>query len=225
MPREPRDTARMRDPDRPPGDPDIALQNPNRYPDVRARRLRPWLERLLAALAPRAQSLGVRFCGDREMRRVNRQYRGLDKTTDVLSFPGQDGGEEDSHLGDVLISVPVARRQAAEGHHGPEREIKTLLLHGVLHCLGYDHESDDGEMERLERRLRKKWLAAEYVGGAEKRPHPRPLSQLPPPYPRERGEKQDSEALSRFFLSPLSRRGPGGSRERGGGEGPKGGHA
>jgi probable rRNA maturation factor len=147
----------MRDLDRSHGDPDIALQNPNRYPDVRARRLRPWLERLLGALAPRSRSLGVRFCGDREMRRVNRQYRGLDKTTDVLSCPGQEGNE-DGHLGDVLISVPVARRQAAEGHQSPEREIKTLLLHGVLHCLGHDHESDSGEMERLERRLRKTWL-------------------------------------------------------------------
>ena len=198
----------MRDPDRPHGDLDIALQNPNRYPDVRVRRLRPWLERLLGALAPRAQSLGVRFCGDREMRRVNRHYRGLDKTTDVLSFPGQ-GGSEDGHLGDLLISVPVARRQAAEGHHSPEREIKTLLLHGVLHCLGYDHESDDGEMERLERRLRKTWTAADEASGAEQRPHP----------------QQDSEALLRSFLSPLSRRGPGGSRERGGGEGSEGGHA
>ena len=149
MPREPRKTARMRDPDR-----EIALQNPNRYPEVRARRLRPWLERLLDALAP-ARSLGVRFCGDREMRRTNRRYRGLDKTTDVLSFPG-----EESHLGDVLVSVPVARQQAAEAHHEPEREIKTLLLHGVLHCLGYDHETDHGEMERLERRLRKTWIPA-----------------------------------------------------------------
>lgn len=153
MPREPRDTARMRDPDR-----DITLQNPSRYPEVRARRLRPWLERLLDELAP-GKGLGVRFCGDREMRRTNRQFRGLDKTTDVLSFPGDAGDAE--HLGDILISVPVARHQAAEAHHGPEREIRILLLHGVLHCLGYDHETDQGEMERLERRLRKTWIADE----------------------------------------------------------------
>ena len=187
----------MRDPDR-----EIALQNPNRYPDVRVRRLRPWLERLLGELAPRAQSLGVRFCGDREMRRANRQYRGLDKTTDVLSFPGSphppypplpplpppspgeggaplaaegrrrpspgvggwrggrgDGGEGSFHLGDVLISVPVARRQAGEAGHAVERELQILLLHGVLHCLGYDHETDQGQMARLERRLRRAWIA------------------------------------------------------------------
>jgi probable rRNA maturation factor len=152
MLREPRETARMNEPDL-----DIVLQNPNHYPDVRARRLRPWLERLLEELAPQARSLGVRFCGDREMRRANLQYRGLDKTTDVLSFPG-DVGEAGGHLGDVLISLPVARRQAAEAHHEPEREIKILLLHGVLHCLGHDHETDQGQMERLERRLRKTWI-------------------------------------------------------------------
>jgi len=211
----------MRDPDRPPGDHDIALQNPNRYPEVRARRLRPWLAWLLDTVAPRAQSLGVRFCSDREMRRVNRQYRGLGKATDVLSFPGHDDGE-DGHLGDVLISVPVARRQAAEAHHSPEREIKTLLLHGVLHCLGYDHESDHGEMERLERRLRKTWLAADDAGGAEQRPHPRPSPSSPQP-PAGRGETRRRKSKSCF--SPLSRGQGGGSWERGRGEGPEGGHA
>jgi probable rRNA maturation factor len=132
---------------------EIVLLNPNRYPEAAARRLRPWLAALLAALAPEAGSLGVRFTGDREMRRVNRQFRGKDQPTDVLSFPGDDG-----HLGDLLISVPTARRQAAAAGHGVERELKTLLLHGVLHCLGHDHETDQGEMERLERRLRKVWL-------------------------------------------------------------------
>ncbi|MFY9822238.1 MAG: rRNA maturation RNase YbeY [Thermoanaerobaculia bacterium] len=132
---------------------EIVLQNPNRYPEVRARRLRPWLARLLAAVASGRESLGVRFCSDREMRRVNREYRNLDKTTDVLSFPGEDG-----HVGDILISIPTACRQAAAAGHGTEREIRTLLLHGVLHCLGYDHETDGGEMERVERRLRRTWL-------------------------------------------------------------------
>jgi probable rRNA maturation factor len=135
---------------------DIVLQNPNRYPEVRARRLRPWLARLLAAVAPQAESLGVRFCSDREMRRVNRDFRNQDKTTDVLSFPGDPG--DTGHVGDVLISLPTARRQAAAAGHGIEQEIKTLLLHGVLHCLGYDHETDDGEMDRVERRLRRTWL-------------------------------------------------------------------
>jgi len=144
------------------GKPEIILQNPNRYKEAGARQLRPWLTRLVAELAPDALSLGVRFASDREVRRVNRAFRGKDKPTDVLSFPGEDG-----HLGDILISLPTARRQAAAaagggmagaGGHPVEREIRTLLLHGVLHCLGYDHETDQGQMERLERRLRRTWL-------------------------------------------------------------------
>ena len=134
-------------------EPEIVVLNPNHYPEAGVRRLRPWLSGLVSALVPEAASLGVRFVGDREMRRVNRQFRGKDKPTDVLSFPGEEG-----HLGDILISVPTARRQAAEAAHGIDRELMTLLLHGVLHCMGYDHETDGGEMERLERRLRKKWL-------------------------------------------------------------------
>jgi probable rRNA maturation factor len=132
---------------------EIVLLNPNHYPESGVRRLRPWLGALVAELAPRAESLGVRFVGDREMRRANRRFRGQDATTDVLSFPG-----EGEHLGDLLIAVPAARRQAAAAGHGVDRELKTLLLHGVLHCLGYDHETDRGEMERLERRLRRRWV-------------------------------------------------------------------
>jgi probable rRNA maturation factor len=138
---------------------EIVLLNPNHYPETGTRRLRPWLARLVAALAPEAKSLGVRFVGDREMRRTNRQFRGKDRTTDVLSFPGDSGDSgEGGHLGDILISVPTARRQGAEAGHGVDRELKTLLLHGVLHCLGHDHETDQGEMERLERRLRRTWI-------------------------------------------------------------------
>jgi probable rRNA maturation factor len=138
---------------------EIALQNPNQYQEASARRLRPWLNRLLPALVPAGGSFGVRFVSDREMRRTSRFYRNLDKTTDVLSFPGEDGGgEEMRHVGDVLISVPVARRQAVAAGHDVERELRVLVLHGLLHCLGYDHETDQGEMERLERRLRSTWI-------------------------------------------------------------------
>ncbi len=148
---------------------ETVLQNPNRYPEAGARRLRPWLERLASTLAEkefppgadRAESvtLGVRFASDREVRRLNRDYRGKDKPTDVLSFPGGPEEEDGSyHVGDILISIPTARRQAAERGHPVERELKVLLLHGLLHCLGYDHEADQGKMERLERRLRRTWI-------------------------------------------------------------------
>ena len=117
----------------------------------------------------------MRFAGDRVLRRFNREFRGQDRPTDVLSFPGDAGAagagapgaprppglpEDAGHLGDIVISVPAARRQAAAAGHDTEREIRILLLHGVLHCLGHDHEVDGGEMERLERRLRRRWIGA-----------------------------------------------------------------
>jgi probable rRNA maturation factor len=136
---------------------EIGLGNPNRYPEARARRVRPWLQRLVAELAPDAASFGVRFAGDRALARANRGWRGKDAPTDVLSFPG-GATPEGRHLGDVLISVPAARRQAAAAGPGVERELRLLLLHGVLHCLGHDHETDGGAMNRLERRLRRRWL-------------------------------------------------------------------
>jgi rRNA maturation RNase YbeY len=136
---------------------EIVLDNPSRYPEARARRVRPWLAPLIAELAPGAASLGVRFAGDRALRLANRDFRGRDATTDVLSFPGGPTAEG-RHLGDVLISVPAARRQAAAAGHGVERELRVLLLHGVLHCLGHDHETDGGAMERLEKRLRGRWI-------------------------------------------------------------------
>lgn len=135
---------------------EIALQNPNRYRDVQPSRLRPWLTDLLAELAPAADSFTARFVGDRAMRDFNARYRANDETTDVLSFPGETT-PAGTHLGDVLISVPVARRRTAP-EEGVEAELRRLLLHGLLHCMGHDHASDDGEMEALETRLREEWI-------------------------------------------------------------------
>lgn len=137
------------------------MQNPCRYPEAGARRHRAWLESLVAELAPGAASLAVRFVSDREMRRLNASYRQIDRPTDVLSFPDEPG----AHLGDLAVSVPTARRQATERGHATERELRTLMLHGVLHCLGHDHETDDGTMERLERRLRRRFIAEREPAG------------------------------------------------------------
>jgi probable rRNA maturation factor len=111
---------------------------------------------VVGTLAPAADSLAVRFVSDREIRRLNRTYRHHDKPTDVLSFPGEAPPlpAQPAHLGDVAVSVPTARRQADELGHSVEKELRILLLHGILHCLGYDHETDDGTMNRLERRWR-----------------------------------------------------------------------
>ncbi len=120
--------------------------------------LRKWLVTLLRDVAPSARSAAAKFCGDAAMRKLNRELRGKDTTTDVLSFPGGDS-PEGYHLGDIVISIPQARRQSEEAGRSLDRELRILLLHGVLHCLGYDHETDDGTMDRLERRLRRRWIA------------------------------------------------------------------
>lgn len=136
---------------------EIALLNPSRFPEARSRALRPWVEALVAEVAPEADSFAVRFTGDRGIRRYNREYRDKDRPTDVLSFPGETTAEG-RHLGDVLVSVPTARRQAREAGCAAEEEIRRLILHGLLHCLGYDHETDDGTMNALEQRLAHRWI-------------------------------------------------------------------
>lgn len=89
---------------------------------------------------------------DQRMRALNRQFRGVDAATDVLSFPSPGG----LALGDVAIARGVARRQAAAAGHPAATELRVLALHGLLHLAGYDHEDDDGEMARVEARLRRK---------------------------------------------------------------------
>lgn len=137
---------------------EVVVQNPCQYRDASVRRLRPWIESLAERLSGGGASLTVRFVSDREIRQLNRVYRGKDSPTDVLSFPGE-ASPDGRHLGDVVISVPTARRQALTASHSVERELQVLMLHGLLHCLGYDHEVDNGEMEALEHRLRREWVA------------------------------------------------------------------
>jgi len=101
----------------------------------------------------------VAFVSDRAMRELNRRWRGKRGTTDVLSFPAEQAEFEQAAgatLGDVVISVERATTQAAEHDLDFEREVEQLILHGVLHLCGYDHETDDGEMNTLELRLRRR---------------------------------------------------------------------
>lgn len=101
----------------------------------------------------------ILLTGDREIRTLNRDYLGHDRATDVLSFP--DGDELPSghrFLGEIVISLDTARRQAAEAGIEERRELEELALHGTLHLLGYDHVSDRGEMKRLELRMRRELL-------------------------------------------------------------------
>jgi probable rRNA maturation factor len=99
----------------------------------------------------------VRLVDDATMIDLNTRFRGKTTTTDVLSFPGESTAEG-NHLGDVAISVPQAQRQSQEIGSSLMTELQRLLLHGVLHCLGFDHETDEGEMERVEVALRERWI-------------------------------------------------------------------
>jgi probable rRNA maturation factor len=117
----------------------------------------PGLAAWLVRIAPRAArgTLTLVVTSDRRIRALNRAWRGLDKATDVLSFPAGDGPGPARHLGDLVISRQTAARQARAEGHSLATELRVLALHGLLHLLGYDHERDSGRMARIERRLRR----------------------------------------------------------------------
>jgi probable rRNA maturation factor len=121
---------------------------------VATRGLAEWLARVAPARA--RGDVSVVFVSDARMRGLNQRYRGQGGPTDVLSFPA-----DPSHrvvgdaLGDIVIAVGVARRQAREAGHSFTAETRVLALHGLLHLMGYDHDSDTGQMARVEARLRR----------------------------------------------------------------------
>jgi probable rRNA maturation factor len=121
-----------------------------------ARTLARFLALAQAAVRLRDQ-VTVLLTTDSAIRRLNRQFRGKNKATDVLSFPTErtfPGLASEQIAGDLAISVPTALRQAIQQGHSLSTEIKVLILHGLLHIAGYDHEADSGRMARRERLLR-----------------------------------------------------------------------
>jgi probable rRNA maturation factor len=108
-------------------------------------------DRILERIGRKESSATIAFVSDNKIRQLNRRYRGIDKATDVLSFPS---GNDDVELGDIAVSVERANSQATQNGLTLEQEIAQLILHGLLHLSGYDHETDNGEMNRLELRLR-----------------------------------------------------------------------
>jgi probable rRNA maturation factor len=130
-------------------------------------RMREYLRRLRSALRLDGRDFNICIVDDQEIRKLNAAYRGKAQPTDVLSFPweaddrnsglaGGAGSEFEGFLGDVVISAPTALRNARAAGHSTANEIRWLILHGVLHLLGYDHETDRGEMTALELELRQK---------------------------------------------------------------------
>lgn len=114
------------------------------------------VERTLRAVGRTGRDLTVAFVNDALIRRLNRDFRGKDQPTDVLSFPA---GDETGSLGDVVISTQTVMAQAGRLGHSVRRELGELVIHGVLHLCGYDHDADDGQMDRLELRLRRALLS------------------------------------------------------------------
>jgi probable rRNA maturation factor len=141
--------------------------------DGRGRRVgAPGLARWLTRIAPSSARglVSVAIVSDAHVQRLNRRFRGVNKPTDVLSFPsseprGPSPGSRRSGsrppasgpcLGEIVIARGVARRHAREAGHSELTEWRVLALHGLLHLMGYDHERDAGRMRRVERRLRQK---------------------------------------------------------------------
>ncbi len=119
-------------------------------PGISRRSARLFAERLASEVA-RGRAFECLITGDAELRRLNRRFRNQDRATDVLSFPAADA---DGFLGDIAISYQRACEQAAEYGLPVQQEIEILMLHGLLHLLGMDHETDRGHMARAEARWR-----------------------------------------------------------------------
>jgi probable rRNA maturation factor len=146
----------------------IEVVNRQRLARIDAPRVSSLADATLGAIGRAGANLTVAFVRDRVIRKLNSRFRGNDRATDVLSFPAEDERESASgldfvdgvseFLGDIVVSTDTALRQANNAGHLFAREVDELVIHGVLHLCGYDHETDRGQMNRLELKLRRKLL-------------------------------------------------------------------
>jgi len=137
----------------------IEVINRQRRRKLKAQQWVEFAATALRAIPTEKREATIVFVGDHAIRKLNREFRGKDHATDVLSFPSQSEPFEKEirdHLGEVVISAERAAAQARENGLTFENELQQLILHGLLHLCGYDHETDKGEMNRLELKLRKK---------------------------------------------------------------------
>ncbi len=130
---------------------EILVLNRQRREKVPAQELREFARRLAEGAGLSDAGFSVCLVSDRKIKSYNATYRAIRQPTDVLSFPDDPG--ERSYLGDIVISVQTASRQAFEMEHSLRRELEILIVHGYLHLLGHDHETDHGRMMRLQRKL------------------------------------------------------------------------
>lgn len=154
-----------------PHDPALMISNRQRQVRIAVPQLRKFVSRLHRRLGLSADSFSIALVSDAEIHRWNRLYRGKNRPTDVLSFPTDAHSRKKKplrrprralhpnsapvYLGDVAIAPAVARENARRLGRTLSRELRILILHGILHLMGYDHETDGGQMERRERRLRR----------------------------------------------------------------------
>jgi probable rRNA maturation factor len=132
----------------------VSAAGPASHPPLPSKpTLTRYLREAQTAVGLRGQ-VAVLLTTDAGIRSLNRRFRKQNKATDVLSFPVEDAGT--GQAGDLAISVDTAARQAREQGHALKVELRVLMLHGLLHLAGYDHETDDGKMAAKERRLRAK---------------------------------------------------------------------
>ncbi len=123
--------------------------------NINLKELKMLAEEILRHYGKEKESVTVLLCGNRLIKKLNKEYLSKDRETDVISFPIDEVVEEGKYLGDIAISVPYAEKSAKEMGESLENELKRLIIHGILHLLGWDHEKDSGEMKKEESRLRK----------------------------------------------------------------------
>ena len=137
----------------------VIIINRQRQKKVNHESWRGFAAQALAALDKTEHNATIVLLSDAAIRKLNRKFRGKNYPTDVLSFPAVaepfETGDRDN-LGEVIISVERAAGQAKQNRLSLDEEVKRLILHGLLHLSGYDHETDDGEMNRLELKLRRR---------------------------------------------------------------------
>jgi len=127
------------------------------------------LLKLRDRLAPKAEGISISYLDDRAMRKLNRDHRDINQTTDVLSFPANPEKGAFQHLGDLVVSLPMAEKMAKKLGVSRRREVETLVIHGFLHLCGHDHEQDGGEMLALQAELEREFLETEPLPMAVKR--------------------------------------------------------
>lgn len=128
--------------------------------DLPKNNLQDWISQVLTEVDREGFSVSLLFTDDERIKELNNNYRGKDTATDVLSFSqmeGEEFGFENHFLGDIVIAVPYVTEQAKRLGHSVFEEVRYLILHGILHLMGYDHnEDEDCEMSRLEKNIYKK---------------------------------------------------------------------